>query len=234
MYYDYENLCLENEIWKDVVDWEEFYQVSNFGRIRCKERITYYDRNLGRGMEPKTIYAKIRKPKLNKHTGYLMVGLNGKGKSKNVTIHSMVAKAFMYNYTGEGVEKGLCVNHIDGNKLNNFVENLEVISTAENIRHAFNTGLSSTNHKVEYNGVLYNSKTEMRKKLKISEHTLNKLIDDGLVLEIDNIKRIQKYNSIKIEYEGITYESKNKIRRELKIPEKKLNKMIEEGIVKII
>lgn len=74
----------------------------------------------------------------------------------------------------------------------------------------------------------------MRKKLKISEYTLNKLIDDGLVLEIDNIKRIQKYNSIKIEYEGITYESKNKIRRELKIPEKKLNKMIEEGIVKII
>lgn len=226
MYYDYENLCLENEIWKDVIDWEEFYQVSNFGRIKCKQREMFYDKNLGRGIEKKTVYEKIRKPKLNKHTGYLMVGLNGKGKSKNVTIHSMVAKSFIYNYIGEGIGKGLCTNHIDGNKLNNFVENLEVISMADNIRHAFSIGLSTSNHKIEYNGVLYNSKTSMRKELKISEFSQNKLIEDGLAIEIDNIKRIQAYNSMEIQYNGVTYESKKQMRKYLKISEKTQEKMI--------
>ena len=181
-FYNYEDLCLEGEIWKDVIDWEEFYQVSNFGRVKAKERIMYYDRNLGRGIEKKTVYEKIRKPKFNKHTGYLMVGLNGKGKSINVTIHSMVAKAFIENYKGEGKGKGKCTNHKDGNKLNNKVDNLEVVTQKENLRHAFNKELIKTSHKVMYNGTIYNSKTIMRKELKMSEKLQNKLIEIGEVV----------------------------------------------------
>ena len=181
MFYNYYDLCLENEEWKDVVDWEEFYQVSNFGRIKAKERINYYDSNLGRGVQPKKISEKIRKPKLNKHTGYLMVGLNGRGKSQNVTIHSMVTKAFIGNYTSYGQGKGNCSNHKDGNKLNNFAENLEIITAKENIKHMFENGLTCITHSVEYEGIFYYSKTEMRRKLKISERKQNKMIEQGLI-----------------------------------------------------
>lgn len=110
-----------------------------------------------------------------------MVGLNGKGKSKNVTVHSMVAHAFIKYYPPEGRGKGYCTNHIDGNKLNNHVSNLEVIPIEDNVRHMFKTGLSTTNHKVMYKGVVYYSKAELMRSEKISERALNKLIMKGEV-----------------------------------------------------
>lgn len=182
MYYNTVDLQLEGEVWKDVVDWEEFYQVSSFGRIKAKTRVMFYDRNRGCGIEKKTVYERIRKPKLNKHTGYLMVGLNGKGKPENVTIHSMVARAFISDYKSEGKGKGLCTNHKDGNKLNNTPENLEVIKIADNVRHMFKNSLSTTNHKIKYDGVEYYSKSDMRRTLKISEGKQKKLIEQGLAI----------------------------------------------------
>lgn len=177
-FYNYTDLQLDNEIWKDVVGYEEIYEVSNFGRIRTKPRVMYYDRNLGRGLEKKTVYPRIRKPKFNKCTGYLMVGLNGFGKSKNVTIHSMVARAFIKDYGHGKGSNDLCVNHIDGNKLNNNLENLEVITLKENIRHMFRTGLGSS-HKIIYNNIYYVSKAEFRRKTGISERRMNKMIEKG-------------------------------------------------------
>lgn len=187
MFYNTTDLNLSGEIWKDVVGWEEFYQVSNLGRIKAKERVMYYDRNLGRGIEKKTVYERIRKPKFNKHTGYLMVGLNGKGKSTNVTIHSMVAKAFIENYKREGRGKGLCTNHKDGNKLNNSIENLEVVTQGENLRHAFKNDLMKTNHKIMYQNIVYFSKAEMRKALNISENKQKKLISEGLAIQVGGL-----------------------------------------------
>ena len=177
-------LCLDGEIWKDVVGWEDIYEVSNLGRIRTKLRILMYDKGLGRGVEPKTVYPRIRKQKLNKHTGYLMVGLNGKGKAINVTVHSMVAHAFIQYYEPQGIGRGLCTNHIDGNKLNNRVDNLEVIPLEDNVRHMFRTGLSSST-KVSYKGVEYYSKAEMRRQLNISERVQKKLIESGEVIILD-------------------------------------------------
>ena len=185
MYYNTEDLCLDGEVWKDVVDWEEFYQISNMGRVKAKKRVMFYDRGRGCGIEKKTVYERIRKPKLNKHTGYLMVGLNGKGKPENVTIHSMVARAFVLDYKGEGIGKGMCTNHKDGDKLNNTPENLEVIKIADNVRHMFRNNLSTTNHKIKYDGIEYYSKAEMRKQLNISERKQNKLIKDGLAVVIN-------------------------------------------------
>ena len=66
-------LCLPNEEWRDVVGYESLYEVSNMGRIRTKYRVMYYDKGLGRGVESKTVNVRIRKQKLNKHTGYLIV-----------------------------------------------------------------------------------------------------------------------------------------------------------------
>lgn len=178
-------LCLDGEVWRDVVGWEELYEVSNLGRVRTKYRVIMYDRNKGKNvLEPKTITQRIRKQKLNKHTGYLMVGLNGKGKSINVTVHSMVAHAFIEYYVPQGSGKGMCTNHKDGCKTNNNVDNLEVISLGDNTRHMFETGLSTTNHRVMYEGVVYNSKTKLRKCLNMSEYRMNKLIVSGGITQI--------------------------------------------------
>ena len=43
MFYNYNELFLENEVWKDCVDWEEFYEISNFGRVKSKERKLFYE-----------------------------------------------------------------------------------------------------------------------------------------------------------------------------------------------
>ena len=177
MFYNYNELFLENEVWKDCVDWEEFYEISNFGRVKSKERKLFYEG----GTVARKITEKIRKPKLNKHTGYLMVGLNGKGKSQNVTVHSLVSKAFIENYESFGIGRGKCTNHKDGNKLNNNLENLEVITVKENIKHMFENGLNCSVHSVEYEGIFYYSKAEMRRKLKISERKQNKMIEQGLI-----------------------------------------------------
>lgn len=177
-FYNYKDLNLIGEDWRDVVGYEEIYEVSNFGRIRTKFRVMYYDRNLGRGVEKKTVYPKIRKPKLNKHTGYLMVGMNGKGRSANVTIHSMVARAFIENYKPEGIGRGKCVNHKDGNKLNNNLENLEVVTVKSNIQHAFKIGLGCS-HKVKYRGVFYYSKAELRRVNEMTEKKMKRLIENG-------------------------------------------------------
>ena len=180
MYYNTETLDLKNEVWKDVISWEEIYMISNLGRVKIKNRnISYYVKNDPKRdtfLCPRNIKEKIRKPKLNKHTGYLMVGLNGKGKSQNVTIHSMVAKAFIGD-----IPRGYNANHKDGNKLNNNLTNLEIITHRENCIHAFKNGLKNNNHRVKYKDIEYYSKSEMRRVLKMSEKIQNKMIKEGSV-----------------------------------------------------
>ena len=70
--------------------------------------------------------------------GYSMVKLCDNGYEKNCSVHRLVADAFF-----DGDHDGFEVNHIDGNKHNNVVENLEWVDNGENIRHADNLGLRS-------------------------------------------------------------------------------------------
>lgn len=120
-----ENHCkdLPNEIWRDivddVVDYEGKYQVSNFARVRSFHRDKI----------------KIIKPDII-HTGYLRVLLYKDGKTKSYYVHVLVAKAFVPNPDNKRQ-----VNHIDGDKSNNCVDNLEWTTPSENIAHAFETGL---------------------------------------------------------------------------------------------
>lgn len=67
---------------------------------------------------------------------YLSIGLYLKGKRVGVSVHRLVAEAFIPNPEGKP-----CVNHIDGNKLNNHVSNLEWVTHSENAIHAVDTGL---------------------------------------------------------------------------------------------
>lgn len=104
------------EIWETIEDFPD-YKVSNKGRVM---RIKGY---------------KLIKP-FDNGRGYNCVHLYKNGKRYNKRIHRLVAEAFI-----EGREEGYEVNHIDGNKKNNFVDNLEWCTRSENIKHAYNTGL---------------------------------------------------------------------------------------------
>ena len=113
------------EIWKNIKDYENYYQCSNYGRIKSLDR-TIVDKN---GVS----YLKcgqIIKPRKNKN-GYLQVALNKNGKREMKYVHKIIASAFLENKTG------IIVNHIDGNKENNNVTNLEWCSYSENSLHAY-------------------------------------------------------------------------------------------------
>lgn len=112
------------ETWKDVDGYEGIYEISNLGRLR-----SYYAKN-GRLVNT----SKLIKGKLDKD-GYREVALSKNGKVKYTRIHRLVAEAFI-----DG-DISLEINHKDGDKLNNTVDNLEWVTTKENIQHAHKTGL---------------------------------------------------------------------------------------------
>jgi len=128
----WKNISLENlpnEIWKPVKNYESRYSVSSLGRIKGENRI----------VKNKQGYAKIKeRVKLGLKTplGYIRQKLSMNNKCKSIFSHRLVAEAFIDNndYT-------LDINHIDGDKTNNNVNNLEWCTRSENIIHAIKTGL---------------------------------------------------------------------------------------------
>ena len=124
---------MKDEVWKDIVDYEELYQISNYGRIFSKERIY-----TGYSYMAKRATIRRRKGRLLKlcvMNYYYGIVLCKNGVHKTFLIHRLVAKAFINNPTNLPV-----VNHIDFNMLNNNTENLEWCTQFENIRHTINHG----------------------------------------------------------------------------------------------
>jgi hypothetical protein len=108
---------IKKELWKDVPEWEDVYEISNLGRVRRKST------------------GFIRKPVLG-HRGYYHVSLCCKGRKKTIDIHVILAKAFIANPLNLPE-----VNHVDGNKANYLISNLEWVTTGGNQKHAYDTGL---------------------------------------------------------------------------------------------
>ena len=108
------------EIWKDIKGYKGIYQVSNLGNVKSLPRKTnnqYY----------KGLYLKQYIYK-----GYLRLQLTKHSKSKWFLVHRLVAEAFIPNPKNKPQ-----VNHIDGNKLNNKVDNLEWVTPSENQIHSY-------------------------------------------------------------------------------------------------
>lgn len=114
------------EIWKDVKGFEGRYKISNHGRL----------------MSINSRYSEdhILDTCINRPNGYYATALKSAPKKRHVTIHTLVAE----NFLEKPDKKSICVNHKDGNKLNNHVSNLEWITRSENTKHAYITGLSNT------------------------------------------------------------------------------------------
>lgn len=117
---------LEGEVWKDVVGYEGLYEVSNKGRVKS---LNYHSTN-----RPSLLRHDIR-------NDYHRVTLCKNNKTKKFFVHRLVYEAFIgdlpkYESQGEGNgDKMWCINHKDENPNNNCIENLEVLSIAENNRY---------------------------------------------------------------------------------------------------
>lgn len=121
----------KTEIWRDVVEYNSIYQVSNMGRVRSIDRWVSQSKNnseYSRKMRGRIIKSR------HQNSGYLVVWLSKNGKSSAKTVHRLVATAFINNPLAFR-----CVNHKDGNKENNCPENLEWCSHSLNLLHAYKT-----------------------------------------------------------------------------------------------
>ena len=113
------------EVWKAVEGYESGYEISSYGALRSLDRLDIRgQRQTGRLLKPTMSYA------------YLAYELCHAGERKPVKAHRLVAATFIPN-----PENKPQVNHIDGDKLNNQVNNLEWVTHRENIQHAYDTGL---------------------------------------------------------------------------------------------
>lgn len=123
------NLCNSNEeVWLPVLGYEKYYKVSNFGRVKTLVRH-------GERGHRFNSYESIVKLCVCA-TGYYVSGFNKDKKTSTKKTHRIVATAFIPNPLNKK-----CVNHKDGNKLNNHVSNLEWATHAENNKHAYDKGL---------------------------------------------------------------------------------------------
>lgn len=121
----------EQEVWKDIPGFEGFYQASNLGHIRSVDRYAVNKRGY------LCHYKSVKRvPTIDKR-GYNTLWIRSIGPKRNYQVHTLVAMTFL-GYTRAS---GLTINHINGNKSDNRVSNLEVVTIQSNIKHAINTGL---------------------------------------------------------------------------------------------
>ena len=184
------------EVWKDIPDFEGSYQVSNMGRVRSVDRlVTYKD---GRKCKFK---GKVRKLQVDKSTGYEHVGLCSDDGQNTKKVHRLVLETFKPHVNMNDLQ----VNHMDGDKLNNHLTNLEWVTSRDNILHAHDTGLVNIVGERNHNAKLSNADVlEILERLDTGELPRDIGLDYGVSKScIAHINAGITWRSVKEEYERI-------------------------------
>ncbi len=124
------------EIWKDIVNYEGYYQISSQGRVKKLAR-TIEREKMGNFICQEKIYDASITPK-----GYYRIQLSKDGEKKNHMVHRLVAEAFVPNTDSKPF-----VNHKNSCRYDNNFENLEWVTPQENLQHAYDEGLKIGNAK---------------------------------------------------------------------------------------
>ena len=166
-----------DERWKSVRGFEGLYEVSNLGEVFTVE----HDQEVTRDDGSKYTVHVPSKQKIQAlcNTGYYSAALSKDGCTENYLVHRLVAEAFIPNPNNLP-----CVNHKDGDKTNNCVNNLEWCSYQENGLHAVSCGLNTSAMPVMCieTGEVFPSITQCAKQLDISISKLQNLISSNTTL----------------------------------------------------
>lgn len=157
------------EIWKPVKNYEKYYEVSNLGRIKSLARNVFW-KNRGGNIISRQDSEKIISPDILQ-TGYVRVRLRVCGNVKAYAVHRLVAEHFIDNPYGKP-----CVNHKDGNRINNKVDNLEWCTYSENNLHEWRV-LNKRSYNAKKircvdSGYVFNSVSDAAKYIKVCKQTL--------------------------------------------------------------
>jgi hypothetical protein len=134
------------EIWKDIPEYEGLYQVSSFGNVKSLDRVVIRQ---VRDRKDMFINGRKKKPAICKSSRYYRLALYKNSKGKNYRVHQLVAMAFL-GHKPNMYE--VVVDHIDGNRLNNNLDNLRLVSPWENNK--------STLYEQKYIGITYHKRAK--------------------------------------------------------------------------
>lgn len=168
----------DKEIWKDIQGYEGLYQVSNFGRVKSLDR--YVNAKLGSKMMRKGVIMTLQ----TSHKGYNVVMLHKNCKGHQQQVHRLVAIAFIPNPLNKPQ-----VNHMDCNKKNNHISNLEWATQDENMHHASINGIFSNFNERRLRASRENLLMAINKrKRKINQYT----IDGQFIKQYTSIAEAEK------------------------------------------
>jgi len=170
-----------NEIWLNINGYEKMYQISNLGRVRSLDRTLPNTRHKG--------FFKIIKGRVLKAwdngNGYLVVTFSVKGNHKNKYVHRLVAEHFISN-----IKNDLVINHIDFNRSNNDVSNLEIVTQKENTNHSARNNRMSRGKIKRSDGVVYESMTQAAR--------MNNVVITSIESAITRKHRCKGFNFVKL------------------------------------